>query len=115
MTRCCAPVRCQSQDCRRRPAGYRHIYNTDGWQSETTDPYYNASPVFDPPWCRRRSGRSLGDGYSYDQAGRQVTETAYALGTQEWQTTKVYGGNFVTTVLPRAARLPPRSPTLAAG
>jgi RHS repeat-associated protein len=75
-------------------------YNTDGWESETTDPYYNSSPV-SAKLVQAQAGQvPSATGYTYDGAGRQIAATAYALGTQTWQTTTTYGGNFVTTVPP---------------
>ena len=75
-------------------------YNTDGSESETTDPYYNSSPVAVKLVQAQVGQVPSATGYSYDDAGREIAETAYALGSQTWQTTTTYGGNFVTTVPP---------------
>ncbi|MDH6110175.1 RHS repeat-associated protein [Kitasatospora sp. MAP12-44] len=76
------------------------MYNTDGWQSETTDPYYNSGAV-STTYVQAQVGQVPSEtGYSYDQAGRKTAAIAYALGTQTWQTTTSYGGNFTTTVPP---------------
>jgi YD repeat-containing protein len=75
-------------------------YNTDGWESETTDPYYNGAGV-SPTMVQAKIGQvPSATGYTYDGAGRQIAATAYALGSQTWQTTTSYGGNFTTTVPP---------------
>jgi RHS repeat-associated protein len=73
-------------------------YNTDGWKSETTDPYYNSSGI--TAKLVQAGQVPSATGYTYDGAGRQVAATAYALGSQTWQTTTTYGGNFTTTVPP---------------
>lgn len=83
-------------------------YNTDGWTSETTDPYYNANPIGTtlvqtqtPPETQAQPGDVPAEtGYTYDGDGRKTAEIAYALGTETWRTTYVYGGNFTTTVPP---------------
>ncbi|MFI9274555.1 polymorphic toxin-type HINT domain-containing protein [Kitasatospora sp. NPDC052896] len=76
------------------------MYDTDGWQSETTDPYYNSSAV-STSYVQAQVGQVPSEtGYSYDAAGRRTASIAYALGTQTWQTTTSYGGNFTTTVPP---------------
>ena len=75
-------------------------YNTDGWESEAADPYYNSSAV-SPTFVQAQVGDvPSATGYTYDGAGRKIAQTAYNDGTQTWQTTYVYGGNFVTTVPP---------------
>lgn len=89
-------------------------YNTDGWQSETTDPYYNSSAV-STTYVQAPIGTvASATGYSYDAAGRKTAQIAYALGTQTWQTTYVYGGNF-TTSLPPAGSIPTTTVTDARG
>jgi RHS repeat-associated protein len=79
------------------------MYNTDGWKSESTDPYFTASPVSVTLVQAQVGQVPSATGYTYDQAGRQTAAIAYALGTQTWQTTTSYGGNFVTTVPPAGA------------
>lgn len=78
-------------------------YNTDGWQSETTDPYYNANPVGTTLVQAQVGDVPSETGYTYDGDGRKTAAISYALGTQTWQTTYTYGGNFVTTVPPAGA------------
>jgi RHS repeat-associated protein len=75
-------------------------YNTDGWESETTDPYYNASAVSASFVQAQVGDIPSATGYSYDGDGRKTADVSYADGTQTWQTTYTYGGNFVTTVPP---------------
>jgi RHS repeat-associated protein len=78
-------------------------YNTDGWVSETTDPYYNSSAV-GTSLVQAQPGEIPSEtGYTYDGDGRKTAEISYALGTQTWETTYTYGGNFVTTVPPAGA------------
>jgi RHS repeat-associated protein len=75
-------------------------YNTDGLQSETTDPYYNSSPV-DAALVQAQPGDvPSATGIAYDADGRKTSETAYALGNATWTTTYSYGGNSTTTVPP---------------
>jgi RHS repeat-associated protein len=76
------------------------IYNTDGWQSEVTDPYYNAGAVSTTMVQAQAGQVRSATGYTYDNAGRQTAAISYALATQTWQTTTTYGGNFTTTVPP---------------
>jgi RHS repeat-associated protein len=79
------------------------IYNTAGWKSESTDPYYNSSPV-DATYVQAPVGQvASATGYSYDGVGRVRQQTAYANGTETWHTTFTYGGNFTTTVPPAGA------------
>ncbi|MCX4749212.1 hypothetical protein OG455_27530 [Kitasatospora sp. NBC_01287] len=90
------------------------MYNTDGWESEATDPYYNAGAV-STVYVQAQVGKVPSEtGYSYDQAGRKTASIAYASGTQTWQTTTGYGGNFTTTV-PPAGQTPTTTVTDARG
>ncbi|MFJ4678554.1 RHS repeat domain-containing protein [Kitasatospora sp. NPDC088783] len=90
------------------------IYNTDGWKSVTTDSYYNGAPV-DGTYVQAQIGDVPSAlGFAYDGAGRRVTSTAYANGTETWHTTTTYGGNF-TTVVPPAGRTPSTSVVDARG
>jgi RHS repeat-associated protein len=76
------------------------MYNTDGWKSESTDPYYNSGGV-SPVMVQAQAGQvRSATGYAYDGAGRQTAAISYALGTETWRTTTSYGGNFTTTVPP---------------
>jgi RHS repeat-associated protein len=76
------------------------VYNTDGWVSESTDPYYNSGGV-SPVMVQAQAGQvRSATGYAYDGAGRQTAAISYALGTETWRTTTSYGGNFTTTVPP---------------
>ncbi|MBD0739401.1 RHS repeat-associated core domain-containing protein [Streptomyces sp. CBMA29] len=90
------------------------VYNTDGLQASTTDPYYNGSPlsaVIDPA----QSGDVPSEtGYLYDGAGRQTAAISYKLATETWRTTTVYGGN-VTTTLPPQGGVPQSTFTDARG
>jgi RHS repeat-associated protein len=75
-------------------------YNTDGWQSEATNPYYDAGAV-STTLVQAQPGIVPGaTGYTYDGDGRKTAQIAYADGTQTWQTSYSYGGNFTTTVPP---------------
>jgi RHS repeat-associated protein len=79
------------------------VYNTDGWQSETTDPYFNASPVSTTLVQAQAGQVRSATGFTYDGAGRQTAAISFHLGTETWRTTSVYGGNFVTTIPPAGA------------
>jgi RHS repeat-associated protein len=89
------------------PDGMRVIvdtnYNTDGWQSMTTAPYYNANPVSTTHVEANPGTVDAETGYLYDGAGRKTTEIAYHLGTETWRTSYLYGGNFTTTMPPAGA------------
>ncbi|WP_157435626.1 RHS repeat domain-containing protein [Actinospica robiniae] len=83
-------------------------YNTDGWTSETTNPYYNANPVGTtlvqtktPPETQAQPGDVPAEtGYTYDGVGRETAVISYNLGNETWRTTYSYGGNFTTTIPP---------------
>ncbi|MBF9069163.1 RHS repeat domain-containing protein [Streptacidiphilus fuscans] len=76
------------------------VYNTDGWVAKTTDPYYSAGAP-SATLVQAQDGKIPSEtGFVYDGAGRKTSAVAYALGTQKWLTTTVYGGNFVTTIPP---------------
>lgn len=79
------------------------VYNTDGQQSQTNDPYWNQAPVSTTLVQAQVGQIPSATGYLYDKAGRKTAAIAYALGTQTWQTTYTYGGNWVTTVPPAGA------------
>ncbi|MFJ4680308.1 RHS repeat-associated core domain-containing protein [Kitasatospora sp. NPDC088783] len=79
------------------------VYNTDGWKSGITDPYYNASPVSTTYVQAQIGDVPSATGYAYDGAGRQTDAISYARGTETWRTTTGYGGDF-TTVVPPAGR-----------
>jgi RHS repeat-associated protein len=78
-------------------------YNTDGWVSESTALYHNANPV-SPTYVQAQAGDvPSATGYTYDGAGRETSEVAYADANAPWQTSYVYGGNYVTTIPPAGA------------
>jgi RHS repeat-associated protein len=86
------------------PDGNRDIadefYNSDGQVYLEYAPYYTSgapsatlvgSPAQDVP---------SEVGYTYDGAGRLVTQTSYSAGTATWDTTTSYGGNYTTVAPP---------------
>jgi RHS repeat-associated protein len=76
------------------------IYNTDGWETVTNDPYWNSGPV-SPTYVEATSDQVPSETeYSYDSAGRKLTATAVAAAVQTWQTTYAYTGNSTTTIPP---------------
>ncbi|WP_370064385.1 polymorphic toxin-type HINT domain-containing protein [Streptacidiphilus sp. MAP5-3] len=76
------------------------VYNTLGQVAKTTAPYYTTGAPTST-LVQAQDGQVPSEtGYSYDGAGRKTAATAYGLGTQTWQTTYIYGGNFTTTVPP---------------
>ncbi|SDO89877.1 intein C-terminal splicing region/RHS repeat-associated core domain-containing protein [Actinacidiphila guanduensis] len=77
------------------------VYNTDGWQASTTDPYHNGSAVSTTLVQAQASDIPSATGYLYDGAGRQTAAISYKLGTETWRTTTSYGGNVTTTVPPK--------------
>lgn len=79
------------------------VYNTDGWVVKSTDPYYSSGAP-DSTLVQAQDGKIPSEtGYVYDGAGRKTTAIAYALATQTWQSSTVYGGNFTTTIPPSGA------------
>ncbi|MGW1169131.1 RHS repeat-associated core domain-containing protein [Streptomyces sp. NPDC002550] len=77
------------------------VYDTNGWTAKSTAPYYNGAAP-DATLVQAQDGQIPSEtGYTYDGAGRKTAATAYALGSQTWQTTYTYGGNFTTTVPPK--------------
>ncbi len=78
------------------------VYNTAGLTASTTAPYYN-SGVPSGTLVQAQVGKIPSEtGYTYDDAGRQTTSTAYALGTATWDTQTVYNGSDITTTIPPA-------------
>ncbi|MEU3514000.1 RHS repeat-associated core domain-containing protein [Streptomyces sp. NPDC006654] len=76
------------------------VYNTDGWVAKTTNPYYSTGAP-NGTLVQAQDGKIPSEtGFAYDGAGRKTVATAYALGTETWHTTTVFGGNFTTTVPP---------------
>ena len=76
------------------------VYNTDGLESVSTDPYFNASPIA-PTLVQAQVGDVPSEiATSYDSDGRKTSATTYAHGIQTWQSTYSYGGNFTTEVPP---------------
>src|SRR5581483_8315726 len=78
-------------------------YNSDGWISESTDPYNDPGAVSTVPVQRQAGDVPSATGFTYDNAGRKTTAIAYAKASPTWQTTYTYGGNFTTTVPPAGA------------
>jgi RHS repeat-associated protein len=76
------------------------VYDTDSQIAYTTAPYVNGSAV-STTLVQAQVGQVPSiTGHSYDAAGRTTADIAYHDGTQDWQTTYTYGGNFTTTVPP---------------
>ncbi|GAA5197390.1 RHS repeat-associated core domain-containing protein [Rugosimonospora acidiphila] len=79
------------------------IYNSDGWQSQVAGPYFDPNPVSTTLVQAQAGLVDSITGYLYDPAGRTKAEIASTRGTQTWQTTYIYGGNFTTTIPPAGA------------
>jgi RHS repeat-associated protein len=78
-------------------------YNSDGWVSKATAPYYNADPVA-PTYVEAQGGDvPSSTGTAYDGVGRKTTVTSYNGDSPTWSTTYTYGGNFVTVTPPAGA------------
>ena len=80
------------------------IYNSDGWVSESTDPYYNPSPV-STTYVQAPVGDVPSEtGFTYDGDGRKTAALAKAGENSSevttWQTSYVYGGDYTTTIPP---------------
>ncbi|MGY5055138.1 hypothetical protein ACWDFR_13795 [Streptomyces sp. 900105755] len=89
------------------PDGGRDVsdttYNTDGWVVKASRPY-STSGAPNGTLVQAQDGDIPAEsGYTYDGAGRRTVSTEYALGTETWHTTTVYGGNFTTTIPPAGA------------
>ena len=80
-------------------------YNTDGWESESVDPYFNNNPV-STSYVQAQDGTIPSEtGYTYDGDGRKTAAISYTNQTSTtedptWQTSYVYGGNYTTTIPP---------------
>ncbi|MEU6217225.1 polymorphic toxin-type HINT domain-containing protein [Streptomyces sp. NPDC047022] len=79
------------------------VYNTDGQVAKTAAPYYNKGTLSSTLVQAQDGDIPSETGFTYDGAGRKTAQTAYALGSQTWQTTYTYGGNFTTAVPPAGA------------
>jgi RHS repeat-associated protein len=75
-------------------------YNSDGWPSVVTDPYYTSGGPTGTLVSAAPSAVPSETGYVYDGDGRVTRQVAYALGAETWETDNTYGGNYVTTVPP---------------
>jgi RHS repeat-associated protein len=75
-------------------------YNSDGWQSLTSDPYYVAGPPTGTLVAAASTSVPSQTGYVYDGDGRIIRQIAYADGTETWETDTTYGGNYTTVVPP---------------
>ncbi|HEX4725679.1 MAG TPA: RHS repeat domain-containing protein, partial [Pseudonocardiaceae bacterium] len=79
-------------------------YDTDGWMSRRTDPYFATGPI-SPTYVQAQDGNvpSL-TGYTYDGAGRDTAKISYngmqASPVETWRTTFVNGGDSTTTIPP---------------
>ena len=83
------------------------VYNTDGWISKTTDPYYNKSPV-STSYVEGQDGFIPSEtGFVYDGDGRKTSAISSTGNTvtevPTWHTTYVYGGDYTTTIPPAGA------------
>jgi RHS repeat-associated protein len=75
-------------------------YNSDGWVSKATAPYYNADPV-SPTYVVAQGGDvPSSTGTAYDGVGRKTTVTSYNGDSATWSTAYTYGGDFVTVTPP---------------
>ncbi|MDQ2812565.1 MAG: hypothetical protein M3Z75_12015 [Actinomycetota bacterium] len=75
-------------------------YNSDGWKSVVTDPYYTSGAPSGTLVAAAPGAVPSETGYVYDGYGRVTRAVSYALGAPTWETDNTYGGNYVTTVPP---------------
>jgi RHS repeat-associated protein len=75
-------------------------YNSDGWHSVVTDPYYTSGAPSGTLVAAAPGTVPSETGYVYDGDGRVTRQVSYALGAETWETDNAYGGNYVTTVPP---------------
>jgi YD repeat-containing protein len=75
-------------------------YNSDGWKSLVSAPYYTAAAPSGTLLAAASTDVPAQTGYVYDGDGRVTEQIAYALGVQTWQATTVYGGSFTTVIPP---------------
>jgi RHS repeat-associated protein len=75
-------------------------YNSDGWKSVVTNPYYVSGAPSGTLVSAAPGSVPSETGYVYDGDGRITRQVAYALGAETWETDNTYGGNYVTTVPP---------------
>jgi YD repeat-containing protein len=75
-------------------------YNSDGWKSLVSAPYYTAAAPSTTLLAAASSDLPSQTGYVYDGDGRVIKQIAYAQGVQTWQTSTVYGGSYTTVIPP---------------
>jgi RHS repeat-associated protein len=75
-------------------------YNSDGWKSLVSGPYYTSSAPSTTLVSAASSSVPAQTGFVYDGDGRVIRQIAYALGTETWETDTAYGGNYTTVVPP---------------
>ncbi|MGD0603158.1 MAG: RHS repeat-associated core domain-containing protein [Streptosporangiaceae bacterium] len=75
-------------------------YNSDGWRSVVTDPYYISGAPSGTLVAAAPGTVPSETGYVYDGDGRVTRQVSYTLGAETWETDNTYGGNYVTTVPP---------------
>jgi len=86
------------------PDGGREItdtyYNSDGWQTVVSDPYYTTgapSGTLDPAPDDEVPSQT---GYVYDGDGRVTRQILYSDASEQWETDTSYGGDFTTVTPP---------------
>jgi RHS repeat-associated protein len=80
-------------------------YNSDGWKTLDSGPYYTSGPPTGTLVEAAESSVPNETGYVYDSDGRVIRQICYDDGTEKWETDTSYGGNE-TTVTPPAGGTP---------
>jgi len=82
------------------PSGNRDIsdtvYDSDGWKSVTSDPYFATGAPSGTLVTAQDSQVPSQTGYVYDGDGRVTRQISYSLATETWETDTAYGGSYAT-------------------
>jgi len=75
-------------------------YNSDGWKTLASAPYYVAAAPSGTLVAAASSQVPSQTGYVHDGDGRVTRTISYALGAETWESDTAYGGNYTTVVPP---------------
>jgi YD repeat-containing protein len=75
-------------------------YNSDGWKSLDSGPYYVAGPPTGALVQAASSSVPDATAYVYDGDGRVLRQISYDDGSETWETDTAYGGSYVTVTPP---------------
>ena len=76
-------------------------YNSDGWKTLVSNPYYIAAAPSVTLVAAASSAVPSQVEYAYDGDGRVTREISYSYGKETWETDTSYGGDYTTVVPPQ--------------